>query len=367
MTIADPRSQAVFTVKVVGDARVGKTSLAAALLDFPAAKDEDLARIQVLDDVDPEAGPDVASTSPDAVPAAKVENEPSPSRASTPHLDALVVVVRGEPTEASRAHIAELSKTAKALFVAVHARDVEREIAAKAKGRARTKKLHAEEDRIHDAWGEIANPARVYLTATPPARAHDEDPPHAHGVDELRAALLQVALEGVDISIERARKAKRPYATAIVAGAALVTAAEGMLPGAAAWVIATQVGAITSLHYLYTGRWMGRSQALALLPAFASEAVGGSAFLVAKSFLPPTGVADVIAAGVAASMTIAMLGAVTWALEQGYSLEQKSQLRMAFRRLQAKTKAERAEITRNKHRWKDKVFWTDLVRRLIFE
>jgi hypothetical protein len=66
-------------------------------------------------------------------------------------------------------------------------------------------------------------------------------------------------------------------------------------------------------------------------------------------------------------MTIAMLGAVTWALEQGYELDQKAQLKLAFRRLQAKTKAERAAITRSKDRWKDKTFWTDLVRRLIFE
>jgi hypothetical protein len=112
---------------------------------------------------------------------------------------------------------------------------------------------------------------------------------------------------------------------------------------------------------------MGRTQALALIPAFASEAAGGTAFLIVKSFLPPTGVADAVAAGVASSMTIAMLGAVTWALEHGYELDEKAQLQAAFKRLQAKTKAERAVITRNKHRWKDKSFWTDLVRRLLFE
>jgi hypothetical protein len=89
--------------------------------------------------------------------------------------------------------------------------------------------------------------------------------------------------------------------------------------------------------------------------------------LLIESFLPPTGIADVAAAGVAAMMTITMLGAVTWALEQGYSLEERTQLRLAFRRLRAKTRAERAALTRNRHRWKDKAFWTDVVRRMIFD
>jgi len=309
----DPRAKPAFTVKVVGDARVGRSALAAALLDFPLATDDEVARIVVVDD-------DAKRT-----------------------LDAVVWVVRGAPGEDAAARVEALRAEAKSVYVAVHARD-------EADG----------DDEVRDAWGKIVEPSRVYLTATPPERA-------ARGVDELRAALLQEALTGVDASIERVRKAKRPYATSIVAGAALVTAAEGFLPGAAAFVLATQVGAITSLYYLYTGKWMGRTQVLSLIPVFASEAAGGSAFLLVKSFLPPTGVADVVAAGVASTMTIAMLGAVTWALEQGYELDQKAQLKLAFRRLQAKTKAERASIARSKDRWKDKTFWTDLVRRLIFE
>jgi hypothetical protein len=314
--VADPRAKPVFAVKLVGDAHVGRSALAEALMDFPIATDEDIARLAV------------------------VEGDTEMSA-----LDAIVWVVRGEPDDGARASVDALRAQAKAVYVAVHARD-----AADAK----------KDDDAHAAWAALVGPEHVYLTATPPEHA-------ARGVDELRAALLQQALAGVGVSIDRARLAKRPYATSIVAGAALVSAAEGLLPGAAAFVLATQVGAITSLYYLYTGKWMGRTQVLSLLPVFASEAAGGSAFLIVKSFLPPTGVADVVAAGVASSMTIAMLGAVTWALEQGYELDQKQQLKLAFRRLQAKTKAERAVIARSKDRWKDKAFWTDLVRRLIFE
>jgi hypothetical protein len=112
---------------------------------------------------------------------------------------------------------------------------------------------------------------------------------------------------------------------------------------------------------------MGRTQALTLLPVFASEAAGGSVFLLVKSLLPPTGIADVAAAIVSASMTIAMLGAVARLLEAGYALDEKEKLRAAFQRMRARTKAERANLARNRHRWKDKNFFRDVVHRLVFE
>lgn len=191
--------------------------------------------------------------------------------------------------------------------------------------------------------------------------------PNLEGIDLLRAALLEEALVHLGATVDRVRRAKRPFAVAIIASATLVSAVEGVLPGAAAFVVATQVSAIASLYYLYRGKWMGRTQVLTLLPVFASEAAGGSLFLLVKSFLPPTGVADVAAAIVAASMSLAMLGAVAGVLEQGYTLDEREKLREAFQRMSAKTKAERAYIARNRHLWKNKSFFRDLVRRLVFE
>jgi hypothetical protein len=186
-------------------------------------------------------------------------------------------------------------------------------------------------------------------------------------VEGLRAALFTLALEGVDLSVAEARRAKRPYAVAIIGGAALAAAAEGLLPGAAALVVTSQIGAISSLSYLYTGRWMGRGQALALVPVFASEAAGGSLFLLAKSFFPPTGIADAAAAAVAATLTLSMLGAVAWTLEQGYSLDQKDKLREAFRRLRTRSVAERAELLKNRARWRDRSFWAEIAQKMLFE
>jgi hypothetical protein len=228
-------------------------------------------------------------------------------------------------------------------FVAVHARDLVHD--------------SDDDDRVRIEWSAIAKPERVHLTAVGAS---------ARGVDELRAVVLEAALAKIDAPVARARRAKRPYALSIIAGATIVTMAEAFLPGAAAFIIASQASAIGSLFYLYTGKWMGRTQALALLPAFAAEAAGGSVFLLVKSFLPPTGFADVTAAVVAASMTITILGTIAWTLDQGYSLEETARLKDAFKKLRARTKAERKTILENRDRWKEKTYWVEIVRRIVF-
>jgi hypothetical protein len=258
--------------------------------------------------------------------------------------DAAVLTVRGPPTADLRERVAELAAAARAVLVAVSAPGGE---------------LPTQDD-LRAAWGEVIDPPLVHVTTAATDGA-------VHGADELRATLLRIALDTLDLPVARARRAKRPFATAIVAGAALAAAGEGLLPGTAAFVVATQVSAIAGLYYLYTGKWLARSQALAVVPAFASEAVGGSLFLLAKSVLPPTGIADAAAAVIAASMTISMLGAITWALENGYSLEEKHQLALAFKRMKAKTRAERAKIARSRSQWRDKEFWSDVVRRVLFD
>jgi hypothetical protein len=299
----------VFRVRLIGNEGVGKTSLAAALMEMPVATDAELARIAFVE-----------------------EDVPS---------DAFIYVARGMPSEDDAKAITELKAKSLPLFVAVHARDLSKD----------------KDDDIDAAWTK--HHEMVFLTATPPEKT-------SRGVDEMRAALLEAALKFANVPIDRARHAKRPFALSIIAGAALVTAAEGLLPGAAAFVVATQAGAISSLYYLYTGKWMARTQAFALLPAFAAEAAGGSVFLLVKSFLPPTGVLDVVAAGVAASMTITVLGTIAWALDQGFSLEEKEQMQAAFKKMKARSKAERKAVAENRKRWNEKAYWMEVARKIIF-
>lgn len=136
--------------------------------------------------------------------------------------------------------------------------------------------------------------------------------------------------EGKDILLARHLGNKKNYAAGIIATALAAVAAEAFIPGSAAYITATQVVAITSLYYLYTGKILEKGAALALIPTFAAQSIGSNLFLWVKSFLPPTGVVDIAAAGVAVSVTLAMLGAVNFILANGYELDQKGILKEKF-------------------------------------
>src|SRR5215472_13866362 len=122
--VEDPRQKPTFMVRVVGAPGVGKTALVEALIDFPHATDDDLARLEFVD--------------ADAV--------PGPRRC-----DATLWVVRGAPDEDAKTRAAALGAPPQSLFVAVHARDVDRE----------------HDDEVREAWGHILDAERVYLTAAP--------------------------------------------------------------------------------------------------------------------------------------------------------------------------------------------------------
>jgi len=152
------------------------------------------------------------------------------------------------------------------------------------------------------------------------------------GVEEVKEELFGfLAKEGKALLFAKHLKDKDKYAIGIIATALASVAVEAFIPGSAAYITATQVVSISSLYYLYTGEVLSKSTALALLPSFLGQRIGMTAFLWAKSFLPPNGIVDVAAAGVAAVITFAMLAAVRWTLANGHTLEPSSdRLKKAF-------------------------------------
>lgn len=152
------------------------------------------------------------------------------------------------------------------------------------------------------------------------------------GVDEVREAILDfLKREKKDLLFARFLKSKERYSVSIIAAAIVAVAGEAFIPGSAAYITATQVVAITSMNYLYTGEILSKASVLRMLPSFVGESLGMSAFLWAKSFLPPTLVLDIAAAGIAVVITFAMLAAVRWVLVNGHSLEDREELKRAFK------------------------------------
>lgn len=187
-------------------------------------------------------------------------------------------------------------------------------------------------DVIND-WKKVLDTDQIYPTCTKgyDPKTKKDAPMDTRGVKELRDAIWgYLRKEGKDLLLARHSGDKRDYATSIIATALLAVAGEAFIPGSAAYITATQVIAITSLYYLYTGNILNKASALAILPAFMGESVGITIFLWAKSILPPTGVVDIVAAGVAVSITAAMLAAITYLLSNGYELKEKEILKEKF-------------------------------------
>ena len=151
------------------------------------------------------------------------------------------------------------------------------------------------------------------------------------GIEELQKEILDfLEKDGKNLLLQRHLKDKHKYAVGIISSAVAATALEAFIPGSAAYITATQVVAITSLHYLYRGEVLSKATALSLVGSFSAETIGMTAFVWLKSFLPPTGIVDIAAAGVAMVITFAMLASVKWVLENDYSLEDKSKLKEMF-------------------------------------
>lgn len=187
---------------------------------------------------------------------------------------------------------------------------------------------------VVDQWRDVLQVGTIFKTCT---KGFDPGLKKSarmdiRGVDEVRDTILNfLKREKKDLLLARFLKSKEKYALSIIATAIIAVAGEAFLPGSAAYITATQIVAITSLNYLYTGVILSKGSALRLLPSFMGESLGTSAFLWAKSFLPPTLILDIAAAGIAVVITFAMLAAVRWVLVNGHSLDEREELKKAFK------------------------------------
>ena len=147
------------------------------------------------------------------------------------------------------------------------------------------------------------------------------------GVDEVRKEIEDFFQEeGKDVIFAHQMGDKTPYAIGYINLALVAVAIESFVSGSAVYITVIQAVAIAKLYYLYYGRALTWTSALAALPSFAAKSVGMTVFLWAKSVLPTTGIVDAAAAGIAVTITLAMLSTVTFIFAKGYELNQKDVL-----------------------------------------
>lgn len=269
--------------------------------------------------------------------------------------DVGILVLTGSADASQRRHFEDLSRACKKAFVVLNKIDEWDRLSPTALSN------------VIEQWKQALGVDTIYPTCTfgydPESRA--DSALDLRGVDDLRAAIETfLDNEGKALLLARHMGEKRAYAQKIILGAVVTTGAEAFIPGSAAFIAATQAAAIMALYYLYTGRVLSKSSALGLLPVFAAEAVGVNVFLFVKSFLPPTGIIDVAAAGVAASITAAMLLAVNSLLASGHELDERDRLQAQFRTLRGSLSttlqgASKADLV-------SQDFWKRILRDLMY-
>jgi len=181
------------------------------------------------------------------------------------------------------------------------------------------------------------------------------------GIEEVRDDVLDfLKKNGKDLILAKELKDKRKQAIVTIATACVSAAGAAFVPGSALYIGAIQATAIATLSYIYTGEIIGKPQVVSIVGVFVAEDIGMELFLIAKSFLPPTGVLDVAAATIALTITAAMLTAVAKVYSMGYTLDNKQELLLIFEKLKKTIKGYMKNAT------KEDLLNLDFYKKIIF-
>lgn len=249
------------------------------------------------------------------------------------HIDVGILVISGSSDASQKKHLDDLKVHCRSIFVVLNKID-EHDKSKYQDG------SNPALDKVISQWKRDLNINKIYPVCT---FGYDKDLPPEKTLDIRGVCWLREDIEkflkseGKDLLLARHMGEKKPYAIGIIATALAAVTAEAFIPGSAAYITATQTAAIGSLYYLYTGEVLSLKAALAVLPVFIAESAGTNLFLWATSILPPTGVINLVAAGIAVGITLSILGAVNFVLESGAKLDEKNLLKSKFTAYQKQT------------------------------
>lgn len=241
------------------------------------------------------------------------------------HIDVGILVVTGAADASQKRYLDDLRAHCESVFVVLNKIDEWDRLAPSAL------------EKVVNQWKQVLQIEKIYPVC---AFGYDADTPPGtpldiRGVYSLREDIENfLGSKGKDLLLARHMGEKKSYAIGIISIALVAVAGEAFIPGSAAYITATQASAIVSLYYLYTGEIISSKTAIAILPTFAAEAGGTTLFLWVQSFLPPTGVVNLAAAGIAVSITFAILAAINSMLASGAKLEEEELLKSKFRTYQ---------------------------------
>ncbi len=319
-----PNLSQTLNIAVVGKVSAGKSSLINAILKKSRKQALDMAKVGAISGVTKKLkilklDENVCFIDSPGLDDVRKENS-EVTKKFLSHIDVGIFVVTGSSDASQKKNLDLLKQHCDRIFVVLNKIDEWDDL-----------HLSVLED-IIEQWRRDLGVTKIYPTCTKGYDPKSVTPKlDIRGVYPLRNELEEfLKKKGKDLLLVRHMAEKKSYAVKIIATALVAVAGEAFIPGSAAYITATQSVAIASLNYLYTGEVMSPKAAIAILPTFISQSAGSNLFLFAKSFLPPTGILDVAAAGIAVSITLALLATVNYVLSSGEKLARKELLESKF-------------------------------------
>lgn len=314
------------TIAIIGKVSAGKSSLLNAL--FNRNKNQPLASVGATSGVTTkvkhfELGKNIHVIDSPGLGDVIDENSDVTKQLLSNRIDVGILVVSDSADATQKQHYDDLKESCKKVFVVLNKIDL-------------YDKKKAALENVTKQWHEVLgleSDEKIFQTC---ADGYDPDSDDdieldIRGVDELRISILDfLKAYGKDLLLAREMEKKSVLAKRAIYTCMVAVAGFAFIPGSAMYITGAQAVAIMSIHYIYTGEVISKASAIAAIPLFASQSIGSNLFLVIKSLLPPTGVLDVAAAGVAMGVTLAMLSTVNWMYENGYNFDNKSEIKEQY-------------------------------------
>lgn len=315
-------------IVIVGRVSTGKSSLLNAF--FKRKKGDELASVGAISGVTKttkafQLSKNVTVIDSPGLGDINSDNSEVTKQAISNGFDVGILVVSGSADSSQKQHYEELKAGCKKVFVVLNKID-------------EYDKKKAALESVCQQWHEVLglkDDEQIFKTCTDgyDPQSDADAQLNIRGVDELRKEVLDFLERcGKDLLVRKLIEKNSTMAKRVIYTCMIAVAGFAFLPGSAIPITAAQGTAIMTIHYIYTNEIISKNHVLAAIPLFASQSVGSSAFLFVKSFLPPTGVVDVVAAGIAVSVTLAMLSTVNWMYENGYNSDNKQEVKEQYKK-----------------------------------
>lgn len=163
------------------------------------------------------------------------------------------------------------------------------------------------------------------------------------GIQTLKEEIFQACFEiGKIAFIAKSLKQKQPAAIGIIVAACVASIGAIIAPGTIAFIMASQATAISSLGYLYNDKFPSREEITKIIKIFSTAgggSIGAVAYGVFMSFIPPTGVFDVIGIIVIVSYMATTLLIVNSFFSQGLEIKESDSLQQEMNRINKKIRS----------------------------